>query len=421
MQLSLLSLEFLGLSLAAAVVLAVLAGTARQLAFLVANGVFLGVLLLEPLGVVSTVLFCLLGYGLARLVQRQPRLLAPCLVGFIALFVYLRKYVFLSWVLPEDWLGHALSTIGLSYLFFKIVHVMIEAQSGTLGRFEFLTYLNYCLAFTTFMSGPIQRYQDFDRQWHGDESAIAPTFEAHLDAVLRILLGLVKAYVIGDRLAPLALPAADELQRMTSGALLVNVYAYYLFLYFNFSGYCDVVIGVGSLLGVRPPENFNYPFLARNVSEYWSRWHMSLTGWLTSYVFSPIYKGWLSQRALAAHPLLGMNVALMVTLVVCGLWHGTTLGFLLFGVAHGTYLVVFRTWEAAAGRLLGKARLRQVRRNPLTQVAGIVLTFNLVAFTLILFRLEAGQAWQMLLDLGDPYRSGDITVSGLLRRALEGL
>ncbi len=421
MQLSLLSPEFLGLALVAAALLAVLAGMARQLAFLTVNGFFLWALLLGFESALSALLFCLLGYALTHLILWQRRLFAPCLIGFGVLFLYLRRYEFLYSVLPEEALPQALNTIGLSYLFFKIVHVMIEAQSGTLGTLEFLTYLNYGLNYTTFMSGPIQRYQDYFEQWHGAREALPPTYEAHLDAVLRILLGLVKAYVVAERLAPLALPSSTELQALSSAALLVNIYVYYLFLYFNFSGYCDVVIGVGCLMGVRPPENFNYPFLARNVSDYWSRWHMSLTAWLTHYIFSPLYKWWLGQRGLASHPFLGMNVALLVTLIVCGLWHGTTLNFFFFGLAHGIYLVIFRTWEALATRYAGKQRLRQWRQNRVVHLAGIVLTFNLVAFTLILFRLELDQALQVFANLFQPDRTGTVSTADFLRRAVEGL
>ena len=291
MQLSLMSPSFLGLSVATALLLAILRDVTRQLAFLAANVIFIWSLLLGPNGAISTIIFCLLGFALTHLIIWRPRWSFPIgLTGFVILFIYMRDYEFLHWALPESMLTNILSTVGLSFLFFKIVHVMIEARSSTLGSLEFFTYLNYCLNFTTFMMGPIQRYQDYFAQWHGQKQAIPLTFEAHLDAVLRILVGLVKAYVLAALIEPYTMSPSLNISELPLISLLLSIYAFYLYLYFNFAGYCDVVIGVGSLLGIRPPENFNKPFLARNISDFWLRMHRSLTLWLTDYVFSPIYK-----------------------------------------------------------------------------------------------------------------------------------
>lgn len=183
-------------------------------------------------------------------------------------------------------------------MFFKIVHVVVDASGGTIGRLDLLTYLNYCLNFATFMMGPIQRYQEYEAQWSGREEVRAPTFEAHLDAVLRILIGLVKAYVVSAYLSFFTLAGFDPFA-MPVSELLLRLVAFYFFLYINFSGYCDIVIGTAMLLGLRPPENFDKPFLARNIADFWLRFHRSLTQWLTSYVFSPLYKWTLTHGPLA--------------------------------------------------------------------------------------------------------------------------
>ena len=197
MHLSLMSVEFFTLSVAAAVLSAVFSGMLRQIAFLSVNLFFLWGMLLGPSGTLSTIIFCLLGYALIQLILWRPHSgFWGAIVLYVSLFLYMRRYDFLMWVMPESMLIQALNTVGLSFLFFKVVHVMIEAHSGTIGTLRFATYLNYCLNFTTFMMGPIQRYQDFYAQFHGTKEAIPPQFEAHLDAVLRILVGLVKAYVL---------------------------------------------------------------------------------------------------------------------------------------------------------------------------------------------------------------------------------
>ena len=396
MQVSLVSPEFLGLALAVAIALAVLGGLTRQLIFLAANLAFIWAMLLGTAGAIWTIAFCLLGYGLTAVVFRWPRWgFRVAVTLYVLLFVYLRSYTFVKWVLPESALAQGLATVGLSFLFFKVIHVMIEARSGTLGPFGFLTYLNYCLNFSVFMMGPIQRYQDFEAQWTGRRQAVALTFEAHLDAVLRILVGLVKAYVIAEWIAPHALTDSPDLLSLPHSALLLRIYAFYFFLYFNFSGYCDVVIGIGSLLGVRPPENFDKPFLARNISDFWMRFHRSLTQWLTDFVFSPTYKWALGQQFFASRPLLAVNLALMLTMTVSGLWHGATPGFLLFGLVHGLYFVVFRSWETLVHQRLGKQWLRRWRRNWFVDKVNMLLVLSAVAFSMIFFTLGARRGLEL--------------------------
>jgi len=387
-----MSVEFFILSVAAAVLSAVFSGRLRQIAFLCVNLFFLWKMLLGPYGTLSTIVFCLLGYGLIQLILHRPCSgFWVALFLYVPLFLYMRRYDFLMWFIPESTLIQALNTVGLSFLFFKVVHVMIEARIGSIGTLPFAAYLNYCLNFTTFMMGPIQRYQDFYDQYHGTKEAIPPQFEAHLDAVLRILVGLIKAYVLALWFADKALQPDTDIFALSFVQLLVKVYAFYFFLYLNFSGYCDVVIGVGSLIGVKPPENFNLPFLAHNISDFWLRQHRSLTLWLTDYIFSPMYKWILSSRQFYSYPLLAANGALLITMLISGLWHGTTLSFLLYGVTHGVFLVIYRTWDTYLTRQFGTQRVRLWRARWPVRVAGIIITFNATAFSFIFFRLNTAQ------------------------------
>jgi D-alanyl-lipoteichoic acid acyltransferase DltB (MBOAT superfamily) len=249
------------------------------------------------------------------------------------------------------------------------------------------------------MMGPIQRYQDFHEQWHGTRQAIDLTFEAHLDAGLRILVGLVKAYVLAGWVNPLALQPTTDVLALNLTGWVVQLYAFYFYLYLNFSGYCDVVIGIGSLFGVRPPENFDKPFVARNISDFWQRQHRSLTLWLTDYVFAPAYKRALSGPRLGTHPVLAGNLALMLTMIVSGLWHGTSIGFLVFGITHGIYLVVYHTWDHLLHRQLGRKRVKEIREHWLARAVGIVITFNAVAFAFLFFRLDTPRLLQAFAAL----------------------
>jgi alginate O-acetyltransferase complex protein AlgI len=399
---SLLDNKFLLLAMLAIVLLTSLRGLARHAAFGFANLAFLALLLRPtgPRGIIAVaipVAFCLLGYALTHVTIRRPRLgLRLGIAAVLVLFVYLRNYGFLEYVLPGTVLLNAVSTVGLSFLFFRVIHVLIDAASGTLGRFDFFTYVNYCLNFTTYMMGPIQRYPDFVAQWDGLKESIPLDFEAHVNAAVRVLLGLVKAYVVAEWLAPHALNERTDIGSMSRGQLLLSLYLFYVYLYLNFSGYCDVVIGIGSLFGIRPPENFDKPFLSRNVSEFWLRMHRSLTTWLTDYVFAPLYKNALTSRWLGSRPLLSANIAVLVTMLIAGVWHGTTLSFLLFGLVHGLYQVVYRTWDAVAAKRLGRQRLRQWRQTLVFQSGAVFLTFNAVSLAFVFFCLDTARAFQLI-------------------------
>ena len=336
----------------------------------------------------ATLVFCLVGFGCAAFVRAYPDRLWLAISGLTAGFVYARNYSFLDWVLPANLHTSVLATAGLSFLFFKILHIVIDTAGGTVPRLPFLRYLAYCLNFTTFLLGPIQRYQHFESQWDGKTEAIPANFEAYLDAFNRVLRGMVKKYVVAEYLAAYALHPEAPVEVMSLIQLQLGTYLFYAFLYFDFSGYCDIVIGVGCLMGVRPPENFKLPFLASNPSQYWLRVHESLTLWLTDYVFNPTYAGALRSGWLGSRPFGSMVIAVVATMFVAGLWHGTTFSFVMFGLVHGLYLVVFRSFEHAAVKAVGRKTLGSLRSNRVWHVASILVTFHFTASAYIFFVLD---------------------------------
>jgi D-alanyl-lipoteichoic acid acyltransferase DltB (MBOAT superfamily) len=385
-----LSVLFLGLAIAAVVAVGSCTGRLRLAVFAAANVTMLLAVFLGVRGTISTLVFVALGWAIVKASVRFTRW--GLLIGsvlFIALFVWMRNYDFLRWLLPDTARSTVFATLGLSFLLFKILHVAIEAKSDTLGPITFTGYLNYCLNFTTFAMGPIQRFQDFRAQWNGEKAALPATLEAHLDAVNRILFGLFRVYVLGALLQPFIMTYDAGTETAELSSMLVQIYAFYFFLYFNFGGYCDIVIGFGSLMGVRPPENFDKPFIARNVSEFWQRQHRSLTLWLTDYVFSPSLKRALSSDWLRGRTIAAVAVALTLTMLVSGLWHGTTAGFVLFGLAHGAFLVIYHLWDSLLVVRFGRKRVAVWRRHPVVAALGIFITFNAVAFAFVFFQLGA--------------------------------
>ena len=389
MFVSLLSVEFISFSLISIALVSSLRGVIRQGVFLTANLAFV-YFVLGPIGFLSTVAFCSLGYGLAILHRARSSVnLVTTIPILVLLFIYMRNYEILGFVLPDQLLLSALRTVGLSFILFKMIHVLTDSKGDAIQEINFLTFINYCLNFTTFMMGPIQRYQDYYDQWNGLKESIPLTFEAHLDAVLRVLVGFVKIYIIGASLVGFALQSNTDVTQIPISGVILKLYAFYFFLYMNFSGYCDVMIGIGSLLGNRPPENFNKPYLAQNISDFWLRQHRSLTLWLTDYVFTPLFKWGLSHKTLSHHLLVSGNLAIFLTMLVSGIWHGTTLGFLFFGLTHGFFLIIYRTWDHYLTKRLGRKRVKHIRSTWPVRVLGMFLTFNAASFAFLFFQLDS--------------------------------
>ena len=396
------SWPFAALAVLAVLIVPVVSGLARTAAFLTINVVFVWSYW-GPRGMVVGLAFCLAGYLAVRLVRERPwGVLASCLVVLTAAFLYLRGYTFGGTAAPDAPTAAGVVAIaGLSFLFFKMVHVVVDVAGGAIEPPPVGRYFNYCLNFTTILMGPIQRYQDFAAQWagHANHEANSAGFEVHLDAANRVLRGLVKAFVLAPFLAPYVLQPGLPIETTGGGELLLRIYSFYVFLYLDFSGYCDIVIGVGSLMGVRPPENFRFPFLARNVSEYWLRVHKSLTLWLTDYIFTPSYRAALRARGLAGRGFLALAASLLLTMLVAGAWHGTTLNFVLFGLVHGLALVAVRGYEQVMVRKLGRVRFRRVVERPSMTVLAILLTYNFTSLAYVFFVLDIDESRRVFARL----------------------
>ena len=380
------SWQFLALAAAAVVLLTLTRGRIRTAIFLALNLAFVWTYwgaTAMPAGLA----FVLLGYGALKFVDgRGTAALAGALAILTAAFVYLRGYTLGALFEPDRATVTLVAIAGLSFLFFKMIHVVVDVASGTIQTISLDRYLNYCLNFTTVLMGPIQRFQDFNTQWDGPADSSFDV-EAAIDATNRILRGLVKAFVLAPYLTPYVLRPGMPFDSMSGTELLLGAYVFYIVLYLDFSGYCDIVIGVGSLMGIRPPENFQFPFLARNVSAYWLRVHRSLTQWLTDYIFAPCYRWALRAGDRAPHFLL-LAGSLLLTMLVAGVWHGTTVNFVVFGLIHGVALVVMRGYEQGMTRWLGRARFRRFQENWLTSAVAIFVTYNFTSLAYIFFALN---------------------------------
>jgi D-alanyl-lipoteichoic acid acyltransferase DltB (MBOAT superfamily) len=337
-------------------------------------------------------------YGALVLVRARPRpaIVWTTLVIVVTAFAYVRKYSFIPLLVPvEIWWSawsEPMAFVGLSYMLFKFIHMLVDQWQGQLAPFTFLSYLNYQLAFFTLIAGPIGRYNDFKRGWDIMDFEPAAPRQSAL-AWNRIAIGLLKMRLI----APLILdamhrfPVTDSHDPNHDWSLIFAFYGYPAQLYFNFSGYTDAAIGTAQLLGFQLPENFDRPYLARNLIDFWNRWHMSLTHFIRDYVFMNSYKAAATNFPRWSRAW-GYGL-LFLSLFITGIWHGTTPGFAVFGILHGLAAAVNRAYGDALTSALGRAGVRRYLSSPAIRLIAIVATFHYLCFTFLAFASDITQSW----------------------------
>ncbi len=331
------------------------------------NLFFAAYLVATPRLMAPTAVFLGGGFLLVRAVQvgRRRWRVASSITLAVGTFVYLKQYSVLAFLAP---LSEPYSAIGLSYLLFRIVHLLIDTSEGAFATpISFPSYFNYCCSFLCWLSGPIQRYEDHLAQ---EEHLIDnhPCGSDVYDALSRIVTGYFKVAVVSAVFADLHQQLAAV--HLTSGwpahfALTLGASAsvYSLYMYYNFAGYMDVVIGLGVLFGFRLPENFNKPFASGNFLEFWSRWHITLSNWFKFYIFNATVHALSSRWGNArSTPYLGV-LAYFITFGIMGVWHGSSSIFFLYGLFLGSGVSANKLYEIEARRFLGKDRFRRLRAN----------------------------------------------------------
>jgi alginate O-acetyltransferase complex protein AlgI len=393
------SFQFLAFFLCAAVIYNLSNVHAWRTAVLfLANFAFLASFSIDPISLLPLAGFLALGYAAVALMQLGPsKAFIPMLLSILAAFFWLKKYHFIP---PGLFLTIPYLSVGISYIFFRILHLVIDAHQGALpDRIGIVPYVNYTLNFATLVSGPIQRYQDFSRMQVKpvtlDEIAIGAAFE-------RIIIGFFKVLIVSVAMFELhksVIATIDKSQSLAArawiGALIISIYP--IFLYFNFSGYTDAVIGAGRLFGIQLPENFDRPFSSENFISFWGRWHITLSNWLKTYVYAPLLM--LSMRRFDSprvDPFLGV-FAFFVTFFLVGVWHGQTSEFVFFGFLQGLGVAANKLYQLEMARRIGRTNYAALCANGLYRAITRGLTFVWFGFSLLWFWSD----WHVIGTMAD--------------------
>ncbi len=307
---------------------------------------------------------CLIGVGVSLLVLGGFKYW-----NFFTDCMYLYQNNPVRW---EEWF----LPLGISFFTFEFIHYAVDRYNGKVEKGTAGEYFAFIFFFPTMVAGPIKRFQDFlpclrnpSNTWPLDWNR----------GITRILTGLVKKFAVADLLTSLSDHLnSQDIVGAPRWVLLLWLFSFGLKIYFDFSAYSDIAIGSGRLFGIKIPENFNWPYFATNITEFWKRWHISLYQWLVDYIFIPLggsrFGYWRTVR----------NI--VVVMIVSGLWHGAGINFLLWGLWHAGLLVLHRNW------VILKSRSGSQKYPKLWAIFSWFMTFCAVNLGWAFFAMDASTA-----------------------------
>ncbi|VXC21838.1 MBOAT family protein [Massilia sp. 9I] len=351
----------------------------------------------------------------AQLAYSTPRVRVANLlvaIGVVANLCFLGYFKYKNFFLGSinDLAGtqYALTSVilplGISFITFQKIAFLADVRSGAIRDFDLFDFLIFVFFFPQLIAGPIVHYREMMPQFAKIESRLNPENVAVGLSIFAI--GLFKKVVLADGIAPYVpatFTAAINGEPISFFQAWIGALAYTFQIYFDFSGYSDMAIGLARIFGIKLPMNFNSPLKASSIIEFWSRWHITLTRFLTAYVYTPIVMSLTRKRMAKGLPVIGRKrptVGAFITLLawptiftmfLSGFWHGAGYTFLAWGILHGVYLTINHAWRQWRPKW-DKAAYERIMRP-----VGFVITFVAVVVGLVLFRATTIEsAWRVL-------------------------
>ena len=329
--------------------------------------------------IVYLISFVIYQYFLVFIAQRiETKRLKPLV--FLSIFPLVINKVFALTSL------HLLAFIGISYMSFKTIQIMLEISDGLIKeKVSVKDYLQFLLFFPTVSAGPIDR----SRRFLKEINEVMPRkeyLELAGDGVYRIVLGLLYKVVLSTYVYQMLLTLSN------TGTVVYSIkymYLYTLYLFFDFAGYSLMAVGSSNILGIQTPMNFNKPFLSVDIKDFWTRWHITLSTWLRDFVFSRVLmqvirKKWFKNR------LHNATYAYMVNMLVMGFWHGLSVSYIVYGFYHGVLMAGFEVYQK-------KSTFYKKNKNKnWYKLLSWFVTMNLVMIGFFIF---SGEPYKILLTI----------------------
>lgn len=290
-------------------------------------------------------------------------------VGLLLYFKYYNFFIenFLTYTNSNETFLRVVLPIGISFLTFQKISYLVDLKrsNGEL-QVKFSNYLLYVVLFPQLIAGPIVRFKEISNQITNRFQTI--NYETVYLGLRRFIIGLGKkiliANVLGETVDAIFILPITEL---SSFAVLLGVLAYSFQIYFDFSGYSDMAIGLGKMMGFTFPENFNFPYIAKNITEFWKRWHITLSNWMRDYLYIPLGGNQKSE--------VRTYFNLILVFLISGFWHGASWNFIVWGAYHGIFLVLERLFLSKLS-------------SKLPSFITILSTFVIVSLGWLLFRVD---------------------------------
>ena len=282
-----------------------------------------------------------------------------------------------QWILP---------LVGVPYSFCRLVAFSVGVHNKTIQKPQLLPFLCQMFFFPTLLSGPVTRFDNFTAQKHFTLGSVQEYGrQIFIPGASRIVLGIVKKNFMGEILRCLSLPSLN-IQQASMAHIALGAYAYYFYLFFDFSGISDMAIGFAKLLKIEVPENFNHPFKARNPQDFWARWHISFCKWLYEFLFAPLYTNLLRLLQGRARILMA-GIAIFLTFSFAGVWHGDETKYMREGLCHASALFIFVIFDGTLKQYFPAWR-KYMLRSSWVVYCSRVLTFHYVVISFMLFSLD---------------------------------
>lgn len=273
--------------------------------------------------------------------------------------------------------------IGLSYMNFKAIQMIIEIYDETIKEVSILRTIYFFIFFTTLSSGPVDRSRRFESDLEKKISRDEYLNDYLVFGVKRILQGLIYKFVIANLISSLWMSkilGIEMIHRKLN--LLINswnyMYAYSMYLFFDFAGYTALAVGTSYILGIKMPENFNKPFLSKDMKEFWTRWHISLSKWFGDYIYSRFVLNSMRNK-IFKNRFIASHVAQLLTMFIMGVWHGLKWYYILYGLYQGLVLVGTDIFQR-------KSKFyKKHKKDKWFQYVQVIVTFHIACFGLLLF------------------------------------
>ena len=299
------------------------------------------------------------------------------LVFYVLSFLSISPLI-LAKLLPILAVDNWVSFLGISYVTFRSVQIIIETRDGLIKeQISIYQLVNFMLFYPTISSGPIDRFRRFrkdeEKHWKPDEYK-----ELLYIGINKIFIGFLYKFIIGYSINTYFIMNLDKITSSTFTYDLLYMYSYSLYLFFDFAGYTAFAVGVSYLMGIRSPENFNMPFISRNIKDFWNRWHMSLSFWFRDYVFMRFVflmkkKKWIQNKMLVS------NLGYILLFLLMGVWHGLAIQYIVYGAYHALLMTGFNFFET------WNKKHKWWPTGKVMTVVSIVITFHAVCFGFYLF------------------------------------